>query len=334
MNSTDVDPDPTGAAPVEEDMQTRARPWSRLRRAAREAGPWQLSGLVGTRLFLGLIVLAVLAGPAALVYTLTRPGPTVSAAAVAEDGAGGELERARAQASGSAAQLVHLWLSAGREDADQLARLVSFPPVRLVLPEKRPPAPTSVFVVDAVADNTGVWTVMVAATGGTAGKGAHYRVPVVVSDAGATALTLPGAVSLEPTAAAPAAQRFKALPADHPAAATVTGFTRSLLTGSGDLARWLAPGVTIESVTPAPCVRVEATTSGSAVPADPVGAQQATVLATVTCLGETGTTGSTSQYPLLLRGRDGRWEVAGYGASLDSPSDNTPPPPTPAATPR
>ena len=91
---------------------------------------------------------------------------------------------------------------------------------------------------------------------------------------------------------------------DDPVAATVGGFLTALLTGTGDVSRYLAPGVVVAPAAPAPFVEVQLEHVGTrdiddtalrvrvaAIGTTPAGARQAT------------------GYELTMAERAGRWEI-------------------------
>lgn len=315
-----------GSTPLEDEAAgPEASPGllSRLRggsqRAADHVGPWQYSSLLGTKAFLALIVAGVFAGPAALAWTVVsdqQPAAPVNAAAA---GGAGEDSRQRTEAAGAATNLVSLWLSAGQADAETLTRLVANPPSQLTLPNQRPAPPAMVTVLDAVPTAPTVWDVLVAARGGEAGAGATYRVAVSTADSGTLALTLPGQV---PTPTGPAeslSADLQAVASSFPAAQTVDGFARALLSNTGDLSRWLAPGSALTPVTPKVCRQIRTNVSSPTdLPDVPGNGEEATVLTDLTCRTSASAV-RTLQYVLTLRGRDGRWEVVSY-ASAPAPA--------------
>ena len=213
--------------------------------------------------------------------------------------------------------------------------MVANPPTQLTLPKRRPAPPTMVTVLDAVQTSPTVWDVLVAARGGEAGAGAAYRVAVATSDSGASVLTMPGQVPMATGPGSSVAADLEAVPNSHPAAQTVNGFARALLSNSGDLSRWLVPESALTPVTPKVCQQIRTAVSAPTnLPAIPPNGQTATVLTDLTCR-ISANTGRTFQYTLILRGRDGRWEVASYTSAVTAPvlpagSNTGPNPATPA----
>lgn len=300
-------------------LLTRVRGSSRS--VAQHVGPWQYGSLLGTKVFLVLIVAGVLAGPAALAWTIVTAQQAPPAASADLAGGAGEDGRSRTEAVGAATNLVSLWLSAGQTDSETLASLVANPPAQLTLPRQRPIPPTMVTVLDAVQTSPTVWDVMVAARGGQAGAGAAYRVAVSTSDSGAAALTMPGQVPMPIGPASSTAADLEAVAGSHPAAETVNGFARALLSNSGDLSRWLAPRSALTPVASKVCQQIQTTVSSpSDLPDVPGNGEEAAVLTDLTCR-TSASTGRTFQYTLTLRGRDGRWEVASYTSAVTPPAD-------------
>lgn len=102
-----------------------------------------------------------------------------------------------------------------------------------------------------------------------------------------------------------------------------------MLTGDVELSRWLSPDSSLQPG-PQACETVKATQvlSNSAEPVLADG-NELTVLATVDCTTTQGPGRSlivqSLQYPLVLRARDGRWEVVDYADSpLQPPSQPEP----------
>lgn len=288
-------------------------------RAAQQVGPWQYGSLLGTKTFLILIVAGVLAGPVALGWTFaTAQRPAAAAPADPAQG-GGEDGRSRTEVVGAATTLVSMWLSASQADAEALAGSVVFPPAQLTLPRKRPAPPTLVAVLDAVQTSPTVWDVLVTARGGQAGAGAAYRVAVATSDSGASALTMPGQVPMPTGPNSGVSADLQTVASTHPAAQTVNGFAQALLSNSGDLSRWLVPGSALTPVTPKVCQQTQTTVSApTGLPAVPGNGEAATVVADLTCR-TSASTGRTFSYALILRGRDGRWEVDSYTSAVTPP---------------
>jgi len=114
---------------------------------------------------------------------------------------------------------------------------------------------------------------------------------------------------------------------DDPVATTVQGFLTGLLTGTGDVSRYLAPGVVLAPANPAPFVGVQV---------EHVGVRdidEAVALRVrVAAIGTTPAGGlQASGYELTMAQRAGRWEIrAMTGAPTLRASDEAPAPSTTA----
>jgi hypothetical protein len=140
------------------------------------------------------------------------------------------------------------------------------------------------------------------------------EVGFVIDRAGQPALAgAPGLVP-PPVAAAidarPARPNLRPPAQDDPFAATIAGFATALLAGSGDVSRYLAPGLDLRAVSPPPF---------SSVTVDRLGVEQtAADAARARVLVEGRMPGGAVvfvAYELQLRLRDGRWEVGALSAA-------------------
>lgn len=316
-----------GGGPGDGPAMAGKRRWSGDRRAKQLSGPrGGVGGFVtatSTRAFLVLMVGAIVAGPAALLIELSRPevAPAVTAVAPAAAEVG-----SAARAGSTATHLVRVWLSAGNKDREQVAALVMMPPQTLQLPAVRPQPPTWVQVADVDQTTVGEWRVLVQAGGGLAGRAATYLVLVQVDDTTATALTMPARIPAPPAPTTRPAD-LRTVRLSDPAAAAVSGFTTALLTGDADLSRWVSPDSTLQPG-PKACQTVTITQvlSNTADPT-PAAGSELTVLASVDCTITKATesrqpVAQPLQYPLLLRARDGRWEVVRYADATPHNSHN------------
>jgi hypothetical protein len=91
---------------------------------------------------------------------------------------------------------------------------------------------------------------------------------------------------------------------DHPLAVTITGFLEALVVGQGDPAPYLAPGVELAPVRPAPFTALEV---GELV-AQTTGEDEARVWAEAA--GTVGRSSYSVAYQIDVVRRDGRWQVA------------------------
>lgn len=323
-----VGPEASGA-PAEKPGGWRQRAKDQRAAATERLTPWPQANRFGTRALLFLLVIAIVAGPFAVLRSYTTSAPakvetlpdTTSTTADAE-------ARARTQATGTATTLVWAWLSAGQADSDALDAMLEYPPAQLALPLDRPSPPAAVTVVDAAGAGEW-WTVTVSARGGQAGAGSTYRVAVRVDDKQAIPLTLPAQIPQQ--APTPSASDYGDKPdqvtvsASDPAAAAAGGFVQTLLSRTGDLSRWTSPGAALTPIRPAICSTAQPTTTAATDPPEPSDGQSTDVLVTVACRG-TGKrpTTTTLQYLLTLTARGGRWEVSAYTGSTPASTPNNP----------
>ena len=274
----------------------------------------------------------IVCGPAALVVALTSSSqPPVPPPVTTEvvDTAGEQ-----ATASELARQLVTAWLTLPRGEEDQLRAFVDT--ADLTLPET-PWTVDDVTVAGLSTSGSGRWSVTVGATvtdqdGAT--SRAYYAVPIQVdpSSGSVAALTLPAPMPTPPPSRLPAlAYPYTANPVDD-LATTVGDFLTAMLTGAGDVTRYLTPGATVTALDPAPYASV--TVSQVWLDEDPTDLtpeQDAPVRALVTATAATAADQAlVVQYALQIRPREGRWEIAALDpipALADTPT------PTPTATP-
>lgn len=299
---------------------------------------WSNGPALVTKAWGAVLALALLAGPAALAWTLLRPQPapvsaTAGAASTAEEAAANER----------AIELVETWLRADSNDQQLLASLTnapvgSLPQTGLTIRD------SSVAQIEPADDD--VWSVTVGvdvaepAPGSTpppAGEGAkggqetevplvwvrrYFQVPVLVdrtdtewsgANLAVTALALPAPVPGPAAAAEPPDLDYpETISPTSAAGQSAAGFLGAMIAGDGEITRYLRPGTSISAITPAPYTAV--TVSGikgthevTDDPADDDGTH-ALITAELTRLDGNKT---TAQYVLTLVARDGRWEVAG-----------------------
>ncbi|NKY54007.1 conjugal transfer protein [Nocardia vermiculata] len=160
-----------------------------------------------------------------------------------------------------------------------------------------------------------VWTVTVSVhegrSGTTAGTRRYYQVAVSVTpDGRRRALTLPAAV--DPPGRGPDISLAYATPcsAETPLADVASGFLKAYLTGSGDVARYIAAGAGITSLQPAPFTDLDSVSVTSADSSCGSSSEAAQVLATVSPKGKSGASASLS-YPLSMVRSSGQWQVQG-----------------------
>lgn len=300
---------------------------------------WSNGPSLITKAWGALLALALLAGPAALVWTALRPEAAPVAAAT-----GTASSAQEAAATERAVELVETWLRADSDDQQLLASLTSaragsLPQEGLTIRD------ASVAQVEAAEDD--VWSVTVgvdvaepapgsapapAPSGGT-GKAdetaevplvwvrRYFQVPVLAQrtdtqysgpELAVAALALPAPVPGPAAAEPPGLDYPETISPTSAAGQSAAGFLAAMIAGDGEITRYLRPGTSISAITPAPYAAVAVTDiKGShEVTEDPADGDgtHALITAELTRLDGNKT---TAQYVLTLVARDGRWEVAG-----------------------
>ena len=157
----------------------------------------------------------------------------------------------------------------------------------------------------------------------------YFAVPVRITPSGLSALTLP-APAPEPLHETGAALRYGSSVMPSGAIGTaVAAFLSALLTGTGEITRYITPGAEIRAVEPAPYRRAQLRSlMATDEEAAPLEGTEARVL--VTAVVTDGLKRQlTTQYALSLKARGGRWEVA----AVDTAPVVNIPTPTPTRTP-
>lgn len=257
---------------------------------------------LGAAVLWALVVIAAVAGVAAW---LRDPASTTTSSGTA--GESSVAAEARWQASGFAERYVGTFLLAGN-DGSSLAQFLGYTPD---LPANAVPddivAPARAISVRPVGED--YWSVTVAI--GPPGQERFWRAAVDTHG------NLPVAVGLPAAVAGPYAVEATELavslgdaPADDARVETLTGFLGAYLCGSGDLSRFLAPGVVMAAASPAVCSEAEIRRWGVESIDD---THQTVVVEALLYEIETGADQSTprqAMYTLSLAERDGRWEIA------------------------
>jgi hypothetical protein len=299
---------------------------------------WSNGPALVTKAWGAALALALLAGPAALVWTALRPAPAPVSAA-----AGAASTGETAAANERAVELVETWLRADSDDQQLLASLTNAP-VGSLPQEGLTIRDSSVAQVEQTDD--GVWSVTVgvdvaepapgstppAGGGGKADKEEaevalvwvrrYFQVPVLVDrtdtewsgpDLAVTALALPAPVPGPAAAAEPPDLDYsETISPTSAAGQSVAGFLAAMVAGDGEITRYLRPGTSIPAVIPAPysAVAVTGIKGSHEVTEDPTDGDGTHALTTVELTRLDGQQ-TTAQYVLTLVARDGRWEVAG-----------------------
>ncbi|MFI8525163.1 hypothetical protein ACIGB8_11980 [Promicromonospora sukumoe] len=298
---------------------------------------WSNGPALATKAWGALLALALLAGPAALVWTALRPEPAPVAAA-----AGAASTTETAAATERAVELVETWLRADSNDQQLIASLTNAP-VGTLPKEGLTIRDSSVAQVEE-AEN-GVWSVTVGVdvaepapgstpppSGGQAkGEQAevalvwvrrYFQVPVLVDrtdtkwsgpELAVTALALPSPVPGPAAAADPPDLDYpETISPTSAAGQSASGFLAAMIAGDGEITRYLAPGTSVSAITPAPysAVAVTGIKGSHEITENPADGDGTHALLTVELTRLDGDK-TTAQYVLTLVARDGRWEVAG-----------------------
>ncbi|MFC0843457.1 conjugal transfer protein [Streptomyces noboritoensis] len=258
----------------------------------------------------------IASGPVALAVAITSSTATVKAATPTSPAPSRTTTAAAEAAPAGYAQLfVSAWLRSTTGDPSSAqARLAQSMAPGVELPESAgaQSAPASVTALRSAQRARGVWSVTVAAQYAD-GTVRYYAVPVA-ADAPGTSLAVTGAPGVvagpgrAPLAKSPYGVR---VPAGDLTSA-IGQFLGAYLTGAGEVERYLAPGVTLSAVSPAPfqgatvqrISAVETVATAERVPADGTTVR---VLAAVQARDRGGRW--PLAYELALKSRSGRWEI-------------------------
>ena len=258
----------------------------------------------------------IAAGPVALVLAVTSIPATVEAATAARPTAV-RTAAAATDPAGYAQLFISAWLRSSADDATSAqAVLAQSMAPDADLPDPAADAQTAPQLVTAVRSaqrDGGVWSVTVAAQYAN-GSVRYYAVPVTADRTGTsfTVTGAPGVVAGPARAEVPKPAYGVTVPdGDLPSA--VGEFLSAYLTGAGEVDRYLAPGVQLSAVSPAPYQAVtvqqvsaiEAAAAAGQVPAD---GTKVRVHVAVEARDDAGRW--PLAYELTLKARSGRWEVA------------------------
>lgn len=262
---------------------------------------------------------AIAAGPVALGVAVVS-GSTTVAATVKATPTTMRTTAAAADPSGYAQLFVGAWLrSSADDDATAQARLAQSLAQGVELPDRAADAHDaharleSVTAVRSAQHGSGRWTVTVAAQYADASV-RYFAVPVAAGDGGGsfTVIGAPGVVA-GPARAEVTTSPYDVSVPEGELSSTVGEFLGAYLTGAGEVERYLAPGMHLPAVSPAPyravtvrqVLAVEEAAAGEKVPGDGTTVR---VLAQVEARDEAGRW--PLAYELELKARSGRWDVA------------------------
>ncbi|MFD7407743.1 conjugal transfer protein [Streptomyces sp. NPDC059866] len=258
----------------------------------------------------------IAAGPIALGVAVASTPTKVQAATPAKPAAV-RTAAAAADPAGYAQLFVSAWLRSSADDATSAqARLAQSMAPDVDLPDPAAGAqatPQSVTAVRSAQRASGAWSVTVAAQYAD-GRLRYYAVPVAADEAGAsfTVTGAPGVVAGPGPAEVPTSSYGVTVP-EGDLSSAVGEFLAAYLSGAGEVDRYLAPGVQLTAVSPAPyaavsveqVLAVEEAAAAEQVPADGTAVR---VLARVEARDESGRW--PLAYELTLTARSGRWDVA------------------------
>ncbi|MEV5850401.1 conjugal transfer protein [Streptomyces sp. NPDC051985] len=266
----------------------------------------------------------IAAGPIALCVAVASTPTTVAAAPATKPTA--VHTAAAADPGGYAQMFISAWLRSSADDETSAqARLARSMAPDVDLPDPAvdaQSAPQSVTAVRSAQRADGVWEVTVAAQY-PSGSVRYYAVPVAAGSAGSsfTVTGAPGVVAGPARAEVPKSSYAVTVPEGNLSSA-VGEFLAAYLTGAGEVDRYLAPGVNLTAVSPAPytAVSVEQVLAvEEAAAAEQVPADGTTVRVLVGVEAHDTERRWPLGYELTLRARSGRWEVAALesGAARD-----------------
>ncbi|MFE4621840.1 conjugal transfer protein [Streptomyces mirabilis] len=265
------------------------------------------------------VLSAIAAGPVALCVAVAST-PTTVQAATSSKPAAVRTAAVAADPGGYAQLFVSVWLRSSADDSTSAqARLAQSMAPDIELPAPAPAAgagaqskPESVTAVRSAQREGGTWSVTVAAQYAD-GSVRYYAVPVA-ADPVATSFTVtgaPGVVAGPARTEVPKSSYGVTVP-EGDLSSAVGEFLAAYLTGAGEVDRYLAPGVRMSAVSPAPYTTVsvqqvsavEEAAAGK-VPSD---GTKVRVLVQVEARDSGGRW--PLGYELTLKARSGRWEVA------------------------
>ncbi|MDG9709746.1 conjugal transfer protein [Streptomyces sp. DH10] len=259
---------------------------------------------------------AVAAGPIALAVTVATPATVVRAAPATKPTT--VKTAVPANPAGYATVFLDAWLRSrsGAETTAQ-ARLAQSMGPDVDLPEASDaqPEPESVVAVRSAQQTGKAWSVTLAAQYAD-GSVRYFAVPVV-ADSGGASFTVSGApgVVAGPSRAEGARSPYTVtVPTDGDVSSAAGEFLAAYLAGAGEVDRYLAPGVSVSPVSPAPyqtvtVQQVLAADQEAAAESVPQDGTRVRVMAEVEARNSAGRW--PLAYELTLKARSGRWEVAG-----------------------
>ncbi|MEU4616642.1 conjugal transfer protein [Streptomyces umbrinus] len=258
----------------------------------------------------------IAAGPIGLGVAITSAPTTVEAATETKPTAV-RTTAVAADPSGYAQLFVSTWLRSSADDGSTAqARLAQSMAPGVELPDPAADAQSKPQLVTAVRSaqrSDGAWSVTVAAQYAD-GVVRYYALPVAADRAGASfsVTGAPGVVAGPALAEVPTSPYGVSVP-EGDLASALGQFLTAYLAGSGEVDRYLAPGVHLTAVSPAPYTavtvkQVSAVEEAAAAERVPADGTKVRVLARVEAQDVGGRW--PLAYELALTTRSGRWEVS------------------------
>lgn len=273
------------------------------------------------RLFRVAVWTVIAAGPVALCVAVAATPTTVKAAAGAKPTAVRSTSANFAAPGGYAQLFVGAWLRSSADNATSAqARLAQSMAPDVDLPEPASDAqarPEAVTALRSVHTGGDTWLVTVAAQ--YADSWVRYYTVPVTSDRAGTSFTVTGApgVVAGPARAEETTSPYTVIVPDGDLSSAVGEFFNAYLTGAGEVSRYLAPGVNLTAVSPAPYQSVtvqQISAREEAAAAEEVPADGTTIRLYVTVEAREGSGRWPLAYELTLKARSGRWEIAVLGS--------------------
>ncbi|MGW1411291.1 conjugal transfer protein [Streptomyces sp. NPDC002403] len=260
---------------------------------------------------------AVATGPVALGVAMLS-GPTTVVAAPAAKPAAVRTTAVGTDPAGYAQLFIGAWLRSSTADATSAqARFAQSLAPDVDLPDPTAgaqPGPASVSAVRSAQRDAGQWAVTVAAQYAD-GRVRYFAVPVAAGESGDsfTVTGAPGVVAGPSRAGVPQSPYSVTVPTGGGLASAVEEFLSAYLTGVGEVDRYLAPGVRLSPVSPAPYTAVgvqQVLAVEEAAAAERVPADGTTVCVLVRVEARDGAGRWPLAYEMGLKSRSGRWDVA------------------------
>ena len=142
----------------------------------------------------------------------------------------------------------------------------------------------------------------------------YFHVPVVFTEAGARAASVPSPVAAPEVGTKLQSDYTRTADQSHPMVVSAQQFLNAMLAGSGEIGRYTSPGVVVAPINPPIASSVEVETVSTVDELPPASApvkdgQTSQVLITVRLRTE-HPSAMSAQYALTMKARAGRWEVA------------------------